>query len=788
MLGRSTVTAADFSGMRTSASALDKQADSIDRNADTLSSTFTGAPWSGKGKDAATHKGEEEKREHRKVSADFRALSTTLTTSANSMDSSCKTLVRDAEGLERDMYQVSDDWTVKDLYNYPLGFSIADANDDKEARRKLERLQRERAHEAASETRRLKGLAGELTKADQDTANAINSHLQNIAKLAPASADLSKTRAEQDMAALSGKNRDGSAASDQQKRDAAERLHAAADLDNGTREFLKSSGATGISQEKFDYLKTVVNHFPGKVDGYDSVGRELSPEIRESVRGDLADSLRILGNPHISTLQGDRGGMGQLPPDFISLLKDSPASTKLNTFHGNLSKFAEVPRLNDFKAATNLLASGDQGLRLGSDVDRGLLKQASEIAAQVTPSSGVADYAWIDGNTPTVNSAEVNRTIDAMLNNASGDHRAVHDFLTGDGMAATTRNGEYSPAQHIQGLFEHKWSADEMGARNAFDWLKDPRSVTSSGLEGELAGRSASAIAHYMSSNSGHLNSIPIADGLSAVFGADGVTTLGKLNPELLRSLASDISPYYGGLAGFPPEVLTNHHVESFDQHVQLQNLFSVFSGDTESANITHDAANDWIRFASHEAGADPRIDTSLGKAAGGILESLRGGLGDQLNALEQNNAYVQQVKAGIDGAVFDTSATAAGMIPGAGQAIGVLAPGVKWLLQGDVPPPGTEGHDKALTSLLRSFVDSGATSKPVALSWAEGYLRTHPEAHDRFAEVMAPDGTLNWNAAQRLSDDDFGELIEKIPDYQAFLNNFQSGLTTDEDFPNRPR
>ncbi|WP_156377937.1 TPR repeat region-containing protein [Williamsia sp. Leaf354] len=780
------MSAANFASMRSSASALDTQAQSIDTNADNLTSTFAGAPWAGAAKNSADHRAEEERREHRKVSTDFRALAKSLTSDADRMETLAKGLVRDARALEDNMFSVSDDWTVRDLYNYELGFLVADANDDAAARAQLEKLQQQRAHEAANETQHLRGQATELTQIDQKSAASINAHLDTIAKLTPASADLSKTRATQDMATLSGKNLDGSSPSDAQKEAAAERLHAAADLSEGTRDALRSSGEAGISQQKFDYLKEVAAKLPDKVSNYDDVGGDLSPEQHRAVQGDVADTMRILGNPSVSTLNGDRGGMDKLPPNVRTLLTESPTGTRSVSRHPADAKnpnttesvaTVELKRFDDWRGLTNTLGAGDQDLRLGSDVDRGLLKQGSEIAGQVTPSTAAQEYT-ADSRIPNQD-IEVRKTLDAMLNNASGDHQAVHDFVTGNDMKATiSGGGEYNPTDHLRGIVEHQWRPDELGARNTFDWLKDPALITDQGHQGVLTGETATGLARYLSSNADSLNHLE-------VHGGGEYTSMGAVNPQLTQSLANDLVPHLGGLAGMPDSPLSNHFVSGFEQREQLSDMIGVFAGDPGAAQTIHHGTQDWIRVAAFEAGQHPEMDTGFASGAGSLQQALKDGLADQYEAIQQNSDYGKAIHDNQWGAMYDTASGAASLIPGVGPLVGVISPEAKLALQGDPDIPGAGAPTQDLRDLAQLQSRSGVNSLPPQIAWTDGYLQQHPEAAPQFENFMT-DGHLDWIKVHN-DPKVFTDLFAQMPESDKWKTYYDGGLQADDLNP-KPR
>ncbi|MBJ7291136.1 hypothetical protein [Williamsia sp.] len=769
---------ANFSAMRTSAGSLDTQATSIDQNADTLTSTFSDAPWTGAAKNAAQHKAEQERREHRKVSADLRALGTDLRSDADTMDNLCKLLVRDATALESDNFAVSDDWAVRDLHNYERAYLEADKDDDAVAHAQVERLQKQRAQEAANETRRLRGHATELTQVDQKTASSINSHLQTIGQLAPASADLSAARATQDMATLSGKNSDGSSPSDEQKKDAAERLHAAADLDQSTRDSLDQTGKGGISQEKFDYLKGVAAQLPDKVSNYDDVGGDLKPDQYKAVQGDVADTLRILGNPGLSTSNGDRGGMTQLPDNVQTLLTRSPTGSGTTTIPNKEGKSdavvptVELKRFDDWRALTNNLGSGDQDLRHGSDVDRGLLKQASEVAGKLTPGS---DAQMFSTDSKISNEdVEVRRTLDAMLNNASGDHQAVHDFVTGsDSMKATiSGDGAYNANDHLNGLLQHQWSSDEHGARNVFDWLKDPASVSAPGHEGQLAGETATGLAHHLSSNASDLNHMRDSTGGGL---SDDYTTLGKVNPELVRSLAGDLSPYLGGLGGIPADATVAHGVTPFGSKGEMSAMFGVLDGDPQSAaTINHNASN-WIEYAAQEAGRDPSMSAGLGHFSGTLNDVMHDGLNEQISALKANDDYGQATRSNELGTVYDTGAAALGMIPGAGPAVGLLAPGAKLDLLGETPIPGADQADSYTAALQKLATDGRGDSLARQFSFAEGYIQDHPQQREVFENFFGEKKELDWDKVTSGSSD-FKQIIDNINAYKSYAQEFDDG------------
>lgn len=778
MLPRSVVVAANPSALTGSASHLDSRANAIDTNARTLTSTFEGAPWKGEARDAATDRAHREQREQQRIADDFTGLAATLRSASASMTHLVDTLRSNADALTGEMFDVAEDWKVTDTYNYPLAFAIADAAGNADARAQLKTMQRRRGHEAADATKRLTHLATELTDIDRKTAAAISAHNRQIGNLAPASAGLSSSRAKRDMDILSGKNnRDGSHPTQGQIQNALNDLHLAADLDATQRQQLSHDGRTQMSQAQFDYLSETLKRMPSNVSDLDGFGASsLTPAQRDQLHGDLGDAMRIVGNPSISTSGGKAGGMKQLPKQIQKLLTESP--TQLDSGMASdtstaVKQAVKVRHLGDFTALTNTLAHGDQSLRMGSDVDRGLLKQASEIAGQIGPDDQWSRYYGHYENGRMINDDHaVGRTLNAMLDNAAGDHRAVHDFITGQNMSPTVTSGNtYVASSHMTDLLTHTWSPDQHGVQHVFDWMSDKSIVGDHGLQGRLAGESADTLGHYLSTNADSLNHIRTPSGDS--LGTDSYTTLGRINPDLTQHLASSLSPYLGNFADAPESLLANHSVHSFGTVGEMSNMFSVIDGDPNAARTINHAANDWMHAIETDAGRHPGDSGGWGHSAGLLKSAVDGGLVDQQQALKDNGEWNDTVSEEARGTAIDTASAAAGMVPYAGSAAGLLSPEVKLNLLGEPTAPGSPGSD--WDQALDAIHDSPAGDSLVRqYEWAKGYLQTHPNAPE-FDEYMV-DGKLDWDRIQD-SKRTFNGFINQTPGFRNFDNSYDQGL-----------
>lgn len=167
---------------------------------------------------------------------------------------------------------------------------------------------------------------------------------------------------------------------------------------------------------------------------------------------------------------------------------------------------------------------------------------------------------------------------------------AVHDLLTASG-------GQ----DFLNSIATYDWDDGGAQAGRLFEWIV--KDATSPDAElATSAGESASAIVKFLSTHADELLKVP-----SGLFASD--KTVGALNPELTRDLASTVTPFLAAIAcdrrgtmGFTP---LDPDCEKSVQAAKA--VFTVLNTDHEAGQTLTDAANAEIdRHVQAFADADP--------------------------------------------------------------------------------------------------------------------------------------------------------------------------------------
>ncbi|MDY6811582.1 MAG: hypothetical protein SW127_21665 [Actinomycetota bacterium] len=564
---------ADLSELGAAANAVQPVSDGISRAADDMHRTIHGLDWKGQSRVDATGRADSEKTQMHRVSSAVDALKAALTGGQAAMAPMVENLKSSTRNLEAASYEVSNDWNVTDGYEYGLAEAFAAGDPAEEAR--IAELKRQRAEEAQNATVRLTRLAQELDAADAACAQAVREANDEIGSTAPVAAGLLGRQGTSDLQAL----RTATATPEQRAR-----LFAATQLTPDQLDALREGHPAYMSQGQFDYLQSVMK-------GLDGVSLEEMGDIEKHTPGQLGDAIRLMSIPNLQTASGEKGGIGQLPISVRTLLQDSPTRLDTAVVGPTIQTFTDVPRLNDFRTLNTMLSHGDQGFRLGADVDRGLLKQASEISGNLSPRGSDAYYGTYDHR---IDSGELRQTVDAMFHNASGDHQAVADFLTGDNMDVTVTPGNhYNADTHVVNLLDTKWESDELGAKSVLGWMGD--SAGAPGYEGEAAGRSMSALADVMVKNHDSLAHISVGD--------DKYSSFGQLNPELAQSIARSASPFIGNFVDAPDQMLVNHHASEMGSTADFAKFAGLLATDQTAGDMVVHSSSTWESYMAYEFG-----------------------------------------------------------------------------------------------------------------------------------------------------------------------------------------
>ncbi|MFF2557318.1 hypothetical protein ACFVUS_40395 [Nocardia sp. NPDC058058] len=647
--------------------------------ADDMRKAIDGLNWSGEGRQGAEGRADRERTQMRSVADAYDDLATACRNGQNALAPMVVTARQTVTTLRDSGFEVDDtDWSVSDPYNYPA--ALAAAGDDQSLIDQVNTLRSTRTTEAANQTVALQRLAADLGVADETAATAIRNALNAIEQLTPATSALNPALAAQDEAAL----RNGTATPEQ-----IARFQQATTLTQQQKDDLLAGKQVNLPQGQFDYLRGFMRSTDSmSVTDIDKIGTGLPADQQSQVRAGVANALQIMSNPQIETagyhgsdheVVGDTGGMSLLPTQVRTLLTEKPYKS-LNPGRGaGAGGVIEVSRMGDFNTLTNLLGKGDSGLAQGTDIDRGLLKQAAEIAG-----SNVKNIQGPWGSTETPSSLA-----DKMLSRAGIDHLAVHDLLTGgaqlpDGThrmdATVTPGGRYDPESHIGNLLNHNWVGHDAGIATVVDTAGE---FATSPIDAQRigAGESAHALASYMSKHEDellHINSF------------EGQREIGVANPELTRALASTLSPYIPEMVSVGPEWLhTGGFAHDFSAD-DVKKVFAVIDSDKQAAIQFNGSAYATISQLNQQFGITGAQNYQLADWAGAIDAGAKNGM--KLEFDTRSLGDTQRVKEAT--VVFDSAregvAFTAKRIPVIGDAIelGVKAssPGVKAWLFGSAP------------------------------------------------------------------------------------------------------
>lgn len=720
------------------ASSLRPVAAMIDRTADTVHRTVTGIKWIGEARDAAVGRADSERIQMRRAADAVDRLASAFDDGEKSMSPMVDSLKQSAQNLSAAHYDVAQDWTVTDGYEYGLAEAFA-ANDAAKVNQ-LRALQRERAAEAANETVRLQKLANELAAADEATARAIQAARVAIAQMAPVTAGLSDRQAQLDLQAL----QQGKATGPQLTR-----LRAATHITDEQLAALREGRRANIPQGQFEYLRALM-------DGLDGVSLTEMRKMDASAPGVLGDALRLISMPNLRTEGGSQGGMDLLPASVRSLLQEDPTVDEFLSGESPVAiqRFA-VPRLEDFGALNAILRTGNQSLRTGADIDRGLLKQASEISRLFGPDMPLDAYGDVQ---KPLGLNEIQRTVNDMLVNAGGDHQAVTSFLTGEGMNGTVTPGNtYDADAHMLNLLKAQWNPGDPGMRAAFDWTGS--AADDPGYEGVLGGRATEALAQQLIRHHDELAYIGPP-------GAEQATeSFGTRNPELAQMFAKNMVPYLGNFADLPPELLINQTAGPLGYTSELSALMGVLGTDPVAADVLTKGTAAWDNYLAYEYGRNP--DSDLGTYAGQLSEAVTQGLDDSKAIISKNDDWSETIR--LDEQTNNINRTIGILstipLPVVPEAVSIVSTDVRAGMLDLIGDPRNQGGTDPYESMKQDY-DSLTKGTARSFHLADGYVDGRPIPPDlkELDTFFDRQGNPNWEAIQR-NPDRFKMLLNRLPD-----------------------
>lgn len=429
-------------------------------------------------------------------------------------------------------------------------------------------------------------------------------------------------------------------------------------------------------------------------------------------KGMIGNSLQLMSNPNltfpktpltIGANQGSdtvKGGAAQLPDSVQRLLT------------------AHWPDLRQMNQLAGIVKDGNPRLQANTDLDRGMVKQASALMNNPFWRAGEGQAGDLKPN--------IDPTVSNVLSAVSPDHQVVHDAMT---------TGDHD--RFLQNLTHHYWQDHGQAVSSLFSWTGD----TTQGPEARIAAETAHAYSAYVGGHQQDLLNLP------------GNHTLGQVNPNLVQGMAHGLGPYVdniagttGGLPGFDP--LDSEGDTRSGALPIAKGVFSVIDSDQAAGQYFNGQA--YAHAVAHEAafgnetthsGYDPQLyDAATLK---GLVDV---GTHNAYHANEVNGYHQQLSEYDLKKQAYEAGltglSTVAGLPPGvgtvAGPALNVLGHGLENSILG--PAPSAPGENP-IQPMDIGIADQGMTNALLGaghnVTLPEGYVvydDQHP--HGRLATL----------------------------------------------------
>ncbi|MET9490201.1 hypothetical protein [Nocardia sp. NPDC006630] len=524
------------------------------------------------------------------------------------------------------------------------------------------------------------------------------------------------------------------------------RIRMATTLSDYDKQELNNGDTVGLAQ--YPYLQTLTQGMSDmSSDDINQLGSKLKGNGPDQVKAAIANDFRIISDPQVHSLDGkDTGGLSQLPKNVQKVLTENPSVLTGTAISVAPIAVPDQPNYDALHDADNMLAlgqlmsNGDSSIQ-GSDINRAMIKQGAEIAT-LNPSADT-----IKGMTGTL--------ANNFLQDASGDHTAVHDALVnahGVMDVTCTPGGHYNANSHVLDILQHQWSPDQHGAENMLKFIGDDAGASNQ-FQQQRAGESAQSLATIIAHNEVTLS--------HDVPGYGGRVSFGELNPGLSQVVAKSLEPYIPNLAGVTQnDLLVNHYCGNLDTasgtdtsvtvdgteltHTpgDLSNLFKVIDSNPQ-------AATEFNTAAAHLAG---QLDFAYGAGhhdaayeQGQLTGAMKNGLADELSTLikiDHQNTLDHDTSAYNQKAEIADIVT--GIVNGAGiseNPAGGVVSTAAWILdpiiKAQIPSPDAYGIDHTTTHWDKdlaptTLVDGNNTFRQDA-NIINGYNSIHHDTFDRF-------------------------------------------------------
>lgn len=693
----------------------------IESDGQNINRTITGMDWSGRARGAAENRAGRERTQFVRVGDAFGKLATSIADGHGAMSHIAGRLQSRAQGYEDSSFRVADDWRVTDGYNYALARAMA--GDSVPMQQRVAALEAERAETARTATTVLQRLASEFDEADGRCAAQIAAHGADIGSLTPVTSALGSGVADR----ISKKLSEGKALSPFERRV----LEEGTTLNPAQLADLRNGRAATISQGQFNFLREIAGELDGK--GMADIRALGSGAQRPEIQNNLANATQLLGIPNLRTADGDHGGMAALPANIRNLLTSNLVDGDRNPLQKLVNGSQPyVAKAQEFGDLTKFLGHSDDQVRVGSDVNRGILKQASELAAA--------------GETPQgehLNAREFDKLLNTALNVGATDTIASHDFMTGANMDVTCADGgQYNAGIHLNGLMGQEWDGHTSGLHKLFDWV-GAEAGSPDAHTATMARESASALGHYLGSP-GDL---------------DVNEEIGIRNPELAGILAKAMSPYLGDFSGM--QVFGADKLEPGE----LENIFRSLNTDGNAAATLNSAAFKWQNQMALQYGMDT-YNSSLAEYAGKLSQAMIDGNGHAVEHLsatelaERTRIYTNQMTA------FGFAKDGMAFLPGGGIAGTLMQPPVANAIFGHPPEhPPVDPHAPWAGNNPQWIAQLNDPKINQFFQFA-GYASTHPEVQAANPQWFDQHGAPNWKAVK--DDEEWTSFMTGVSDRWA--------------------
>ncbi|WP_078321311.1 hypothetical protein [Mycobacteroides chelonae] len=658
--------------------------------------------WEGQGKDAAVGRVDRELAQDKQVVHGYNALADAYQNGSAVMAPMIADLTKTGQGLEADTFAVSEDWVVTDMFDYRAGIMamVTMGVPQAIATTRMNQLQAERANEARANTVSLQQRADTLGQADQDTATAINDAKGDLAAAAPLSAGLSGEEGKDDF----GNAFPNTFMSPEQNAAALARMVAAGTLSQADLDKLARGEKVQIPAGQMAYLYQMSQSLNGKSPEEIKMLEQMLPT--PETRAAFAQGLKIVSNPNVEVFGADQlkgyaqgatdetrgtfvpvsGSKVNLPSEIAKELSRTDRVTQepsrgFVTTH--LNGVGALQDINDiFKPGATIT---------GSEATKSMLEAANQYAAvDVKHNEGIVHGLKTDAH------GSLTSALADVYQNTGKDHLAVHDMVTG-------KDGN----SFLRTVTHEQWGADSGKVGDAFRWMQEGNSP--------LATDTASKVAHYLADNKTELNAMPGTEKLLL----SGPKSFAEINPGLAKAMAEGVSPYLADLAQAPTDSgLTHPGIEAFKNGGQLQNLFSVFDKNAESAGVINDAAYKQYQHLIENT-AHPGLHGMQAEIAGRLTNAMTDGALDSVKPGTSSDAELFK-------AIFKK-------IPGAGDAFD--AADIFNKLQSGTPP----------SEFAQQLATAGTSSTALRAIILNGMLDANPSiANDPLIKPYIKDGRID--------------------------------------------